>query len=71
MASICRCGNAIHPVRIKLNYSTCVKCSTTEAYGCAPIINHKTGNSIQIMSQSQAAAIRKASRRKGYGTCLR
>ncbi len=71
MASICKCGNAIHPVRIKLNYKTCVQCSTTEAYGCAPIINHKTGNSIQIMSKSQAEAIRKASRRKGYGTCLR
>jgi len=67
----CKCGNAIHPVRVKLNYNTCVSCSTVEAYGCAPITNHKTGNSIQIMSQSQSALIRKASMRRGYGTCLK
>ena len=71
MASICNCGSPIHPVRIKLNYKTCVECSTTQAYGCAPITNHKTGNSIQIMSQEQAEIIRKSSRRRGYGTCLR
>jgi hypothetical protein len=71
MSKQCRCGSSIHPIRIKLNYSTCVKCSNIEAYGCAPITNHKTGNTIQIMSQSQAKAIRKASARKGYGTCLR
>jgi hypothetical protein len=71
MSKICRCGNAIHPVRIKYNYNTCVSCSNTESYGCVPITNHKTGNSIQIMSKSQAEVIRKSSMRKGYGTCLR
>ena len=61
---------------IKLNnitykpYKVCVDCSTTEQYGCAPLINHKTGNSIQIMSSSDAARIAKFTRRKGYGTML-
>jgi hypothetical protein len=68
----CKCGtNDLHPIRVKYGYTTCVQCSTTERYGCAPITNHKTGNTIQVMSQSQAAAIAKSSRRKGYGTCLR
>jgi len=67
----CKCGDTVHPVRVKFGYTNCVACSTTERYGCAPITNHKTGNTIQIMSQSQAEAIFKSSRRKGYGTCLR
>jgi len=67
----CKCGSDVHPVRVKFGYTNCVACSTTERYGCAPITNHKTGNTIQIMSQAQADAIAKASRRKGYGTCLR
>jgi hypothetical protein len=67
----CKCGTEIHPIRVKFGYNNCVTCSTTERYGCAPITNHKTGNEIQIMSQAQAAAIAKSSRRKGYGTCLR
>ena len=56
--------------RVNLGYNTCVNCSTTEKYGCAPLINHKTGNSIQIMSQSDAIHIAKLTRRKGYGTML-
>lgn len=67
---LCKCGNDIHPVRIKLSYRTCVKCSTTEPYGAVPITNHKTGNSFQFLPKSQADSINKAARRKGYGTCL-
>ena len=64
--------NAIMPFgRVQLGYKVCVDCSTTERYGCAPLINHKTGNSIQIMSSSDAARIAKLTRRKGYGTMLR
>jgi hypothetical protein len=64
--------NATMPFgRVKLGYKVCVNCSTTEQYGCAPLINHKTGNSIQIMSSSDAARIAKLTRRKGYGTMLR
>jgi len=67
----CKCGDELHPVRIKYGYSTCVPCSTVERYGCAPVINHKTGNSIQILSREDAIAIAKLTRRKGYGTMLR
>ena len=66
----CKCGNIIPQGRVNLGYSNCVNCSTTEAYGCAPLINHKTGNSIQIMSSSDAARISKLTQRRGYGTML-
>jgi len=66
----CRCNNIIPPGRVKLGFSVCVQCSNVEAYGCAPLINHKTGNSIQIMSSSDAARIAKLTRRRGYGTML-
>tara|TARA_Y100000592_G_C5350130_1_gene258456 strand:- start:129 stop:338 length:210 start_codon:yes stop_codon:yes gene_type:complete len=66
----CKCNNIIPQGRVNLGYNTCVNCSTTEKYGCAPLINHKTGNSIQIMSQSDAIHIAKLTRRKGYGTML-
>ena len=68
---ICKCGNEIHPVRIKYGYTNCVSCSTVERYGCTPVINHKTGNSIQILSRTDAERIAKLTRRKGYGTMLR
>ena len=67
----CKCNNIIPHGRVQLGYKTCVNCSTTERYGCAPLINHKTGNSIQIMTQSDAAKIAKLTRRSGYGTMLR
>ena len=67
----CKCNTLIPEGRLKLGYKVCVNCSTVERYGCAPLINHKTGNSIQIMSHSDAACIAKMTRRKGYGTMLR
>jgi len=67
----CKCNTLIPEGRLKLGYKVCVSCSTVERYGCAPLINHKTGNSIQIMSRSDAARIAKMTRRKGYGTMLR
>jgi len=71
MKNKCKCGNEIHPVRIKYGYNNCVACSTVEKYGCAPIINHKTGNSIQVLSRADAERIAKLTKRKGYGTMLR
>ena len=67
----CKCKNIIPDGRVDLGYKVCVNCSTTERYGCAPLINHKTGNSIQIMSNSDAAIIAKLTRRRGYGTMLK
>ena len=69
---LCKCGvQELHPVRIKYGYDTCVSCSTAEKYGCVDIINHKTGNNIQILSRQDADTIAKLTRRRGYGTYLR
>ncbi len=67
----CKCNNIIPQGRLDLGYTTCVNCSTVERYGCAPLTNHKTGNSIQIMSMSDSIKISKLTRRSGYGTMLR
>ena len=55
----CKCNKIIPKIRLELGYKVCIGCSTVEAYGCAPLINHKTGNSIQIMSKSDAEKIAK------------
>ena len=47
----CKCGNEVHPVRLELGYKTCVEHSTTQTYSYVPIIEHKTGNTIQIVSK--------------------
>ena len=60
----CKCGNAVHPVGLELGYKNCVSCSTTETYSYVPIITHKTGNTIQIVSQAVSASVHKAWRRK-------
>ena len=65
-----KCSTKIPQGRVNLGYKVCVNCSTTEQYGCAPVINHKTGNSIQIMSSSDAARISRLTSRRGYGTML-
>ena len=65
-----KCNNEIPTGRLRLGFKVCVNCSTVERYGCAPLINHKTGNTIQIMSRSDAAKIAKLTRRRGYGTML-
>ena len=67
----CKCNNNIPIGRLRLGFRVCVKCSTVERYGCAPVINHKTGNTIQIMSSEDAAKVAKLFRRRGYGTMLR
>ena len=67
----CKCKNIIPKGRLRLGFKVCVDCSTVSRYGCAPIINHKTGNTIQIMSSEDAERIYKLTRRRGYGTMLR
>ena len=71
MSKYCKCGEVVHPIRVKYNYNTCVSCSSVARVASAPITNHKTGNTIQIVSQEVADALYKAGQRKGYGTCLR
>ena len=60
----CKCNITIPEGRLGLGYRTCVNCSTTELYSYIPIIEHKTGNTIQIVSQSLSAAVHKSWRRK-------
>ena len=67
----CKCKNIIPMQRVNLGFKGCVDCSTTEQYGCVPITYHKTGNSIQIMSSSDAAKVAKMTQRRGYGTMLK
>ena len=39
-------------------------CSTTQTYSYVPIIAHKTGNTIQIVSQEVSDSVHRAWRRK-------
>ena len=54
--------------RLALGYTTCVECSTEEKLGCIDTINHKTGNSIQVMSRAEADQAIKLTKRAGFGT---
>jgi hypothetical protein len=63
----CKCNQEIPTGRANLGYRTCVECSTEQALGCVDIIYHKTGNTIQQCTQEQAEAIRRVSRRSGFG----
>jgi hypothetical protein len=60
----CKCGNVMPQVRIELGYNKCVQCSDTQTYSYVPIIEHKTGNTIQIVSQEVSASVHRAWRRK-------
>ena len=59
-----KCGNPVHPVRLELGYKNCVSCSKVQQVSYIPIITHKTGNTIQIVSQEVSASVHKAWRRK-------
>ena len=60
----CKPNTKVPEGRLALGYKTCVDCSTTETYSYIPIINHKTGNTIQIVSQSLSAKVHRSWRRK-------
>ena len=64
----CKCNKIIPPARVALGYTNCVECSTEQKYGCIDTINHKTGNSIQVMSRSDADQASKLLKRAGYST---
>lgn len=65
-----RCGCNMPELRLsKYGYDYCVNCSTTAKVGCAPITNHKTGNTIQILPMQLAVRLTRASQRQGYGVC--
>jgi hypothetical protein len=63
------CGQHINPKRVELGYHTCVSCSTEERWSGVPVINHKTGNEIQIVKDPEVAAEFMAkTARVGFGT---
>ena len=60
----CKPGVKVPQARLDMGYKTCVECSTTQTYSYVPIIEHKTGNTIQIVSQEVSASVHRAWRRK-------
>ena len=65
-----KCNSKLPAKRAQLGYRECVKCSDVEGYGCVDIVYHKTGNTVQVMTKEQAAAINKHSRKR-FGTVLK
>jgi hypothetical protein len=63
----CKCDIEIPQARVALGYRVCVECSQEQPVSCVDIIYHKTGNTIQQCTKEHADAIRKASRRSGFG----
>ena len=63
-----KCTHNIPKQRLALGYTTCIECSTEEKLGCIDTINHKTGNSIQVMSRVEADQAIKLTKRAGFGT---
>ncbi len=64
----CKCNKIIPKARLNLGYKECVECSTVEKLGCIDTINHKTGNTIQVMSRRDANQASKLTKRAGFGT---
>tara|TARA_R110000868_G_scaffold268036_5_gene527298 strand:+ start:1644 stop:2078 length:435 start_codon:yes stop_codon:yes gene_type:complete len=56
--------------RVALGFVHCTDCSEVETYGCVDIVYHKTGNTVQVMSKQQAAAVNKHARKR-FGTVLK
>ena len=63
-----KCTHNIPKQRLALGYTTCIECSTEEKLGCIDTINHKTGNTIQVMSRKDANQALKLTKRAGFGT---
>ena len=65
------CGTAIPFKRIEImsGCTTCVHCSSEAKFSGVPVINHKTGNEVQVVKDPEAAReFLKKSSRAGYGT---
>ena len=62
-----KCNHNIPQARLDLGYTVCVECSTEEKLGCIDTINHKTGNTVQVMSREDADKASKLTKRAGFG----
>jgi len=66
---ICKkCNEIIPQARVDLGYSVCVECSEVEKYGCVDVVQHKTGNTIEVLSRKDAEQANKLTQRTGFGT---
>jgi hypothetical protein len=66
----CKCGNSIPDKRVEfLNKHNkricCMACSNEQAVSCYPVLNHKTGNSIEICDQETSDRLKVIMNRKG------
>jgi hypothetical protein len=65
------CGSVIPFKRLEIipGCTTCVNCSSEAKFSGVPVINHKTGNEVQVVKDPEAAKeFLKKSSRAGYGT---
>lgn len=63
-----KCGEEMPVKRKELGYTECIKCSTATKWAGVPVINHKTGNEIQVVKDPEVAAEFMAlSNRAGFG----
>lgn len=63
-----KCNETIPQGRADLGYSVCVECSEVEKYGCVDVVQHKTGNTIEVLSRKDAEQANKLTQRTGFGT---
>ena len=64
----CKCGHKIPEPRVKMGYKTCVMCSTEDKWGCAQVVYHKTGNTIEVIKDKELCEeINAMAQRKTFG----
>jgi hypothetical protein len=72
MSKPCKsCGQSISEARLLIipNTEHCVNCTSESRWSSVPIINHKTGNTIEVVKDPEVAAeFHKLSSRAGFGT---
>ena len=60
----CKCGSALHEVRINAGYNKCVQCSDIQQVSYIPIIANKQILEVQIVSQELSRQVHRSWRRK-------
>lgn len=67
-----KCGKCKTPFplqRYEMGYKNCTECSAEPKWSAVPVINHKTGNEVQIVKDPEdAAEFLHKSARVGFGT---
>jgi hypothetical protein len=64
-----KCKTTFPTERYDIGYRTCIECSEEPKWSAVPVINHKTGNEIQIVKDPEdAAEFLHKSARVGFGT---